>query len=160
MQSLIPTIWSLSGYFRMCLSSEASSAKRCLTIPIRSFTSFCVRSLKMILTLRFKAGTEMLPANVMVELRDCVQKLIGQQMDGYIPDTAIQQTQAELNELYDSFTEKYGLINSRGNALAFADDSSYYLLCSLEMLDEDNNLSRKADMFTKRTIKPHGGQGR
>jgi len=91
----------------------------------------------------------------MVELRDCVQKLIGQQMDGYIPDTAIQQTQAELNELYDSFTEKYGLINSRGNALAFADDSSYYLLCSLEMLDEDNNLSRKADMFTKRTIKPH-----
>jgi N12 class adenine-specific DNA methylase len=79
----------------------------------------------------------------MVELRDCVKKLIGQQMDGYIPDTAIQQTQAELNELYDSFTEKYGLINSRGNALAFADDSSYYLLCSLEMLDEDNNLSRK-----------------
>ena len=91
----------------------------------------------------------------MVELRDCVQKLIGQQMDGYIHDTAIQQTQAELNELYDNFTEKYGLINSRGNALVFADDSSYYLLCSLEMLDEDNNLSRKADMFTKRTIKPH-----
>ena len=91
----------------------------------------------------------------MVELRDCVQKLIGQQMDGFIPDTAIRQTQSELNTLYDSFTAKYGLINSRGNALAFADDSSYYLLCSLEMLDEDNNLSRKADMFTKRTIKPH-----
>ena len=91
----------------------------------------------------------------MVELRDCVQKLIAQQMDGYVPDETIRQTQRELNELYDSFTAKHGLINSRGNALAFSDDSSYYLLCSLEVLDEDNNLKRKADMFTKRTIKPH-----
>ena len=90
----------------------------------------------------------------MVELRDCVQKLIGQQMDGYISDETIRQTQRELNTLYDNFTAKHGLINSRGNALAFADDSSYYLLCSLEVLDEDNNLKRKADMFTKRTIKP------
>lgn len=90
----------------------------------------------------------------MVELRDCVQKLIGQQMDGSISDETIRQTQRELNELYDNFTAKHGLINSRGNALAFADDSSYYLLCSLEVLDEDNNLKRKADMFTKRTIKP------
>ena len=90
----------------------------------------------------------------MVELRGCVQKLIGQQMDGYISDETIRQTQRELNELYDNFTAKHGLINSRGNALAFADDSSYYLLCSLEVLDEDNNLKRKADMFTKRTIKP------
>ncbi len=90
----------------------------------------------------------------MVELRDCVQKLIGQQMDGYISEETIRQTQRELNELYDNFTAKHGLINSRGNALAFADDSSYYLLCSLEVLDEDNNLKRKADMFTKRTIKP------
>ena len=70
----------------------------------------------------------------MVELRDCVQKLIGQQLDGFVSDAAIRQTQAELNDLYDSFTAKYGLINSRGNALAFSDDSSYYLLCSLEML--------------------------
>ena len=91
----------------------------------------------------------------MVGLRDCVQKLIGQQMDGYVSDDAIRQTQRELSELYDDFTAKYGLINSRGNALAFADDSSYYLLCSLEVLDEDKNLKRKADMFTKRTIKPH-----
>lgn len=90
----------------------------------------------------------------MVELRDCVQKLIAQQMDGYISDETIRQTQRELNTLYDNFTAKHGLINSRGNALAFADDSSYYLLCSLEVLDEDNNLKRKADMFTKRTIKP------
>ena len=94
-------------------------------------------------------------AKGMVELRYCVQKLIGQQMDGFISDETIRQTQAELNELYDSFTAKYGLINSRANALAFADDSSYYLLCSLEELDEDKNLKRKADMFTKRTIKAH-----
>ena len=94
-------------------------------------------------------------AKGMVELRDCVQKLIDQQMDGFISDDTIRQTQAELNELYDSFTAKYGLINSRANALAFADDSSYYLLCSLEELDEDKNLKRKADMFTKRTIKAH-----
>ena len=90
----------------------------------------------------------------MVELRDCVQKLIGQQMDGYISDETIRQTQRELNTLYDNFTAKHGLLGSRGNALAFADDSSYYLLCSLEVLDEDNNFKRKADMFTKRTIKP------
>ena len=91
----------------------------------------------------------------MVELRDCAQKLIAQQMDGYVTDETIRQTQHQLNELYDNFTAKHGLINSRGNALSFADDSSYYLLCSLEVLDEDNNLKRKADMFTKRTIKPH-----
>ena len=90
----------------------------------------------------------------MVELRDCVQKLIGQQMDGFVSEATIRETQRELNDLYDKFTAKHGLINSRGNALAFADDSSYYLLCSLEVLDEDNNLKRKADMFTKRTIKP------
>ena len=89
----------------------------------------------------------------MVALRDCVQKLIGQQLDGFISDDTIRRTQADLNELYDNFTAKYGLINSRGNALAFSDDSSYYLLCSLEVLDEMGQLARKADMFTKRTIK-------
>lgn len=94
-------------------------------------------------------------AKGMVELRDCVQKLISQQMDGFISDETIRQTQAELNTLYDGFTAKYGLINSRANALAFAEDSSYYLLCSLEELDEDKNLKRKADMFTRRTIRAH-----
>ena len=94
-------------------------------------------------------------AKGMVELRDCVQKLISEQMDGFISDDTIRQTQAELNTLYDGFTAKYGLINSRANALAFAEDSSYYLLCSLEELDEDKNLKRKADMFTKRTIRAH-----
>ena len=91
----------------------------------------------------------------MIQLRDCVQKLIGQQMDGFISDEAIQQTQRELDALYDSFTAKYGLINTRANNLAFSDDSSYFLLCSLEVLDEENNLKRKADIFTKRTIRPH-----
>ena len=94
-------------------------------------------------------------AKGMVELRDCVQKLISQQMYGFISDETIRQTQAELNTLYDGFTAKYGLINSRANALAFAEDSSYYLLCSLEELDEDKNLKRKADMFTRRTIRAH-----
>ena len=93
-------------------------------------------------------------AKGMVELRDCVQKLISEQMDGFISDETIRQTQAELNTLYDGFTAKYGLINSRANALAFAEDSSYYLLCSLENLDENKNLKSKADMFTKRTIRP------
>ena len=91
----------------------------------------------------------------MVQLRDCVQKLIGQQMDGFISDEAIQQTQRELDALYDSFTAKNGLINTRANNLAFSDDSSYFLLCSLEVMDEENNLKRKADIFTKRTIRPH-----
>ena len=94
-------------------------------------------------------------AKGMVELRDCVQKLISQQMDGFISDETIRQTQTELNTLYDGFTAKHGLINSRANALAFAEDSSYYLLCSLEELDEDKNLKRKADMFTRRTIRAH-----
>lgn len=90
----------------------------------------------------------------MVELRDCVQELIHLQMDEY-SDEAIIRQQAKLEVLYDAFTSKYGLLNDRGNALAFADDSSYYLLCSLEVLDDDGNLKRKADMFSKRTIKKH-----
>ena len=91
----------------------------------------------------------------LVELRDCVQELIDLQMDAAVPDSAIQEKQAELNSLYDSFSAKYGLINDRANRLAYADDSSYYLLCALEVIDEDGKLERKADMFTKRTIKPH-----
>ena len=91
----------------------------------------------------------------MIELRDCVQLLISQQMDGFISDRTIQQTQQKLNRLYDTFTSKYGLINARANSLAFSDDSSYYLLCSLEILNENGDLERKADIFTKRTIKPH-----
>ncbi len=91
----------------------------------------------------------------LVGLRDCVQELIDLQMDAAVPDSTITQKQAELNRLYDSFSAKYGLINDRANRLAYADDSSYYLLCALEVIDEDGKLERKADMFTKRTIKPH-----
>ena len=91
----------------------------------------------------------------MVRLRDCVQELIDLQMDATTPDSDIREKQAELNRLYDDFSAKYGLINDRANRLAFADDSSYYLLCALEIVDEDGKLERKADMFTKRTIKPH-----
>ena len=91
----------------------------------------------------------------LVGLRECVQQLIDLQMDAATPDSAIQDKQAELNSLYDSFSAKYGLINDRANRLTFADDSSYYLLCALEVIDEDGKLERKADMFTKRTIKPH-----
>ena len=91
----------------------------------------------------------------MVGLRDCVQELIDLQMDAATPDSEIREKQAELNRLYDDFSAKYGLINDRANRLAFADDSSYYLLCALEIVDEDGKLERKADMFTKRTIKPH-----
>ena len=90
----------------------------------------------------------------MVSLRDCVRELIALQMDPATPDSAIRDQQAELNRRYDAYTAKYGLLNSRGNAQAFSDDSSYYLLCSLEILDEDGNLRRKADMFTRRTIRP------
>ena len=91
----------------------------------------------------------------MVRLRDCVQELINLQMDAATPDSDIREKQVELNQLYDDFSAKYGLINDRGNRLAFADDSSYYLLCALEVIDENGQLKHKADMFTKRTIKPH-----
>ena len=90
----------------------------------------------------------------MIELRDCVRTLLEYQTEDY-PDEEIKAQQAKLNTLYDAFTQKYGLINSRGNAIAFDQDSSYFLLCSLEILDEDRNLKRKADLFTKRTIRSH-----
>ena len=90
----------------------------------------------------------------MIELRDCVRTLLEYQTEDY-PDEEIKAQQVKLNTLYDAFTRKYGLINSRGNAIAFDQDSSYFLLCSLEILDEDRNLKRKADLFTKRTIRSH-----
>ena len=89
----------------------------------------------------------------LIEIRDCVRTLIEYQTEDF-PEEDIKYQQAKLNRLYDAFTKKYGLINSRGNNSAFSNDSSYYLLCSLEILDENGNLARKADMFTKRTIRP------
>ncbi|MDR2771013.1 MAG: hypothetical protein LBB57_03130, partial [Clostridiales Family XIII bacterium] len=90
----------------------------------------------------------------LIEIRECVRNLIMYQTDDY-PEHAINAEQAKLNRLYDGFTRKYGLINSRGNGMAFAQDSAYPLLCSLEVLNENGEPPRKADMFSKRTIKPH-----
>ena len=90
----------------------------------------------------------------LLEIRDCVRKLIDYQTND-CPDELIRTEQENLNRLYDAFTAKYGLINNRGNYLAFAADESYFLLCSLEVLDDEGNFKRKADMFSKRTIKPH-----
>lgn len=112
----------------------------------------------------FRENNRMTPAKVsmtaenrirgLLEIRDCVRRLIQYQTDDY-PEEMIQTEQKNLNRLYDAFTKKYGLINSRGNYLAFAADESYFLLCSLEVLDDEGKFKRKADMFSKRTIKPH-----
>ena len=112
----------------------------------------------------FRENDRMNPADVsmtaenrikgLVEIRDCVRRLIQYQTDD-CPEEMIQSEQKNLNNLYDAFTKKYGLINNRGNYLAFAADESYFLLCSLEVLDDEGKFKRKADMFTKRTIKPH-----
>lgn len=112
----------------------------------------------------FRENDRMKPASVsmtaenrikgLIQIRDCVRKLIEYQTEDY-PEEMIRTEQENLNRLYDAYTAKYGLINSRGNYLAFASDESYFLLCSLEVLDDEGNFKRKADMFTKRTIKPH-----
>ena len=91
----------------------------------------------------------------MIALRDCVHGLIALQMDEHSTDAAIQAKQQELGRLYDAFSARYGLINDRANRQAFDKDSAYYLLCSLEILDDEGKLKRKADMFTKRTIQSH-----
>ena len=91
----------------------------------------------------------------LVGLRDCVSELINLQMDEFTSDAEVRLKQAELNERYDDFSAKFGLINDRSNRLAFSNDSSYYLLCSLEVIDENGKLERKADMFSKRTIRQH-----
>lgn len=90
----------------------------------------------------------------LLQIRESVRKLIELQTDDF-PESEIQAEQKHLNEIYDAFTKKYGLISSRANRMVFSDDNSYYLLSALEVLDEEGNLERKADMFTKRTIKPH-----
>ena len=87
----------------------------------------------------------------MIEIRDCVKELMEYQTEGY-SEADIKAQQEKLNTLYDTYTAKYGLINSRGNNMAFSNDSSYFLLCSLEVLNDNGELERKADMFTKRTI--------
>jgi len=112
----------------------------------------------------YRENSRMVPVDVsvtgisrikgMIEIRDCVRTLIEYQTENY-PEQDIANEQARLNRLYDRFTTQYGLLNSRANSAVFSNDSAYPLLCSLEVLDENGNLARKAAMFTKRTIKPH-----
>lgn len=134
-----------------------------LSIPadpaVRNF-SYCLVDGKVY----YRENSRMYPATLsvtaekrirgMIAIRECVRRLIEYQTENY-PDEEIRREQAELNRLYDDYTKKYGLLSSRGNGLAFGEDSSYCLLCSLEVLHEEGNLKRKADMFTKRTIRPH-----
>ena len=134
-----------------------------LSIPadpaVRNF-SYCLVDGKVY----YRENSRMYPATLsvtaenrirgMIAIRECVRRLIEYQTENY-PDEEIRREQAELNRLYDDYTKKYGLLSSRGNGLAFGEDSSYCLLCSLEVLDEEGNLKCKADMFTKRTIRPH-----
>lgn len=126
---------------------------------VRNF-SFCLTEGE----LYFRENSRMYPVSVsvtaenrirgMIAIRDCVRRLIELQTEDY-PEADIQAEQGKLNRLYDDYTAKYGRITSRGNSLAFGEDASYCLLCSLEVLDEESNFERKADMFTKRTIRPH-----
>ena len=125
---------------------------------VRNF-SFCLVDGKVY----FRENSRMNPVEVsvtaenrirgMIALRDCVRRLIDYQTEGY-PDEDIQKEQTRLNTLYDDYTKKYGLLSSRGNSLAFGEDSSYFLLCSLEVLDEEGNFKRKADMFTSAPFAP------
>lgn len=142
---------------------ETSDVKNDLSIPadpnVRNFSYAIVNG-----QIFFRENSRMYPVNLssmsdnrvrgMIALRDCARKLIEYQTENY-PDDAIAAEQQKLNQLYDSFTKNFGLINSRGNSLAFREDSSYFLLCSLEILDDEGQFKRKADMFTKRTIKSH-----
>ena len=126
---------------------------------VRNF-SFCLTDGE----LYFRENSRMYPVSVsvtaenrirgMIAIRDCVRRLIELQTEDY-PEADIRAEQGKLNRLYDDYTAKYGRITSRGNSLAFGEDASYCLLCSLEVLDEESNFERKADMFTKRTIRPH-----
>ena len=126
---------------------------------VRNF-SFCLSDG----TVYYRENSRMYPVEVsvtaenrirgMIAIRDSVRRLIELQTEDY-PDEDIKAEQAKLNRLYDEYTKKYGILNSRGNNLAFGEDASYCLLCSLEVLDEEGNFERKADMFTKRTIRPH-----
>ena len=152
----------IKGTYQAVELPEAEKGKEADTIPatpdVKNFSYAVVdgevyfreNSIMRHLDLNEKAKDRVMG---MVELRGIVNELIEYQLEDY-PDEMITQKQAELNDAYDAFAAKNGLINNRANGQAFADDSSYYLLCSLENVDEDGNLKSKADMFTKRTIKP------
>ena len=166
-ESLEIAIQSIQGYMEMKTDilddNELESNDEIITIPadpnVRNFSYTLVDG-----EVYFRENSQMAKIELsrtsknriigMIKIRDYIRNVIKYQKDDY-PDSVIEQEQKKLNNLYDSFTKEYGLINSRGNSLAFRDDSSYYLLCSLENLDEEGKLKSKADIFTKRTIRRH-----
>lgn len=164
-QALQTAIQSIQGHIDTVVidESELASDDELVTIPadpiVRNFSYTIVDG-----KVYFRENSQMAKIELsktaksrvigMIEIRDCIRQLIEYQKEDY-PDSDIRQEQKKLNTLYDNFTKEYGLINSRGNSLAFRDDSAYYLLCSLENLNDDGTLKSKADIFTKRTIRKH-----
>lgn len=162
-QSLQTAIQSIHGHMETVIIDENTleNDDELITIPadptVRNFSYTLVDG-----EVYFRENSQMAKTELsktaknrvigMIEIRDCIRQLIEYQKEDY-PDSVIEQEQKKLNTLYDDFTKEYGLINSRGNSLAFRDDSSYYLLCSLENINDDGTLKSKADIFTKRTIR-------
>ena len=161
---LAEAITHIVGTYREAEVQEIEDGKEETTIPadpdVKNFSYTIVKGdvyyrqdsvmVKMELGATAKARV-----TALIDLRDCAQRLIAEQLDGFTSDDSIQTTQQELNRLYDNFSAKFGLINDKMNERAFSQDSAYYLLCALEILDDDGKFVRKADMFTKRTIMPH-----
>ncbi len=164
-QSLQTAIQSIQGHMDTVIidENELESDDELVTIPadptVRNYSYTVVDG-----EVYFRENSQMAKIELsktaknrvigMIEIRDCIRKVIEYQKEDY-PNSVIEQEQKKLNTLYDTFTKEYGLINSRGNSLAFRDDSAYYLLCSLENLNDDGTLKSKADIFTKRTIRKH-----
>lgn len=154
----------IHGKYQEDVSAEPDSKARAVTIPadpeVKNYSFTLVKGdvyyrENSVMTKQKLDATARSRVTGMIHLRDCVRQLIGLQMNENTPDSEIKKKQSELNRMYDAFTCKYGLVNHKANRQAFDKDSAYYLLCSLEILDDDGNLQRKADMFNKRTIKPH-----
>ena len=160
---LSDAIQNISAEFSESDLSDIGEREDIVSIPadpnVRNFSYTTVDN-----KIYFRENSRMTPVDIsataenrikgMIRIRDCVKRLIELQTEDY-PDSEIKAEQERLNNLYDDFFKKYGLINSRANNSAFSSDSSYYLLCSLEVIGDNGELKRKADMFTKRTIKPH-----
>ncbi|ANU55451.2 helicase [Acutalibacter muris] len=157
-------ITRIDGHYMEAETVQVEDEKQQETLPadpdVKNFTYTIVKGdvyyrqdsvmVKMELGATAKARTVAL-----INLRDCTRRLISEQLDSCTPEESIRHTQEELNRLYDSFSKKFGLINNKINERTFSQDSSYYLLCALEILDDEGKFVRKSDMFTKRTIYPH-----
>ena len=161
---LAEAITRIDGHYMEAETVQVEDEKQQETLPadpdVKNFTYTIVKGdvyyrqdsvmVKMELGATAKARTVAL-----INLRDCTRRLISEQLDSCTPEESIRHTQEELNRLYDSFSKKFGLINNKINERTFSQDSSYYLLCALEILDDEGKFVRKSDMFTKRTIYPH-----